>query len=164
MDHYIDNLPNTAMGVLDLFSTSQTGIDVFSDQIIQSVKQGETNPLKVRVWIRTMEMIISRLKSETEHEQNIEADKYGEKSFSYSGATITKTELVTKYDFSKCGDREWEQREQIYSSAKNSLKEREEFLKAIKEPLNTFDKETGETFVIHPPIKTSKSGLTVSIK
>lgn len=164
MDHYIDNLPTTAMGVLDLFSTSQTGIDIFSDQVIQSVKQGETNPLKVRVWIKTMETIISRLKSETNHEQLMEADKWGERSFDYAGATITKAEHGTKYDFSKCGDPIWEQRDQILYSAKNQLKEREDFLKTIKEPMTIVDDRSGEVVTINPPIKTSTSGLNVTIK
>lgn len=164
MDNYIDNLPTTAMGVLELFSTSQTGIDLFTDQIIESVKRGETNPLKVRIWVKTMETICSRLKSETENEQLSEADKYSEKSFEYAGAIITKSEQGTKYDFSKCGDPIWQQRDQILLSAKNQLKEREDFLKSLKEPLNTFDEETGETFVIKPPTKKSKSGLNVSIK
>ncbi len=164
MDYYVDNLPKTAMGVLDLFSTSQTGIDVFSDQIIDSVKAGETNPLRVRVWIKTLETIISRLKSETNHEQLVEADKWSEKTFEYAGAMITKSEHGTKYDFSNCGDPEWEKRDHSFMCAKNRLKEREDFLKALKEPLNTFDEETGETFTIKPPIKTSTSGLNVTIK
>lgn len=164
MEHYLDNLPTSAMGVLELFSTSQTGIDLFTDQIIESVNKGETNPLKVRIWIKTMETICSRLKSETESAQLIEADKFPEKSFEYAGAVITKSEQATRYDYSKCGDPIWQQRDQILLSAKNQLKEREDFLKSLKEPLNSFDDETGETFVIKPPTKKSKSGLNVSIR
>lgn len=164
MDYYIDNMPNTAMGVLNLFSTSQAGVDRFTDQIIRSVQQGETNPLKVRIWVKTMELICSRLKSETSEDQLIEADKYGEKTFEYAGAKITKTEVSTKYDFSKCGDPIWESREQILSAAKAQLKEREDFLKTIKEPITMVDDLSGEIVTITPPIKTSVSGLNVSIK
>ncbi len=156
--------PSTAIGVLDMFSTSRTGIDVFSDQVIKSVQEGEVNPLKVRIWIKTMEEIIDRIKKETNAHQLREAEKYPEKSFEYAGAKIEKAELGTSYDYSVCCDPVFEIRETSLNAAKELLSERQKFLQAIKEPLIIVNDETGEVCTINPPLKKSTSGLKVSIK
>ncbi len=156
--------PSTAIGVLDMFSTSRAGIDTFSNQVIQAVQNGEVNPLKVRVWLKTMEDIIERVKKETADHQLRESEKYPEKAFEYSGAKIEKSELGTKYNYSGSNDPIYNHRKQIADAANEQLKEREEFLKALKEPLILVDDESGEVARIVPPLKTSTTGLKVSIK
>lgn len=153
-----------AVSILDLFATSRAGIDVASDQIIESVRGGATNPLKVRVWIKTMEEILERVKKETGANQMTEAGKYVERRFEYAGATIEKAELGTKYDYAVCGDTVWERLNTDAETAKSSLSERETFLKSLKEPLTVVDELTGEVVKIQPPTKTRVSGLKVTIK
>lgn len=156
--------PSTAIGVLDMFSTSRTGIDCFSDQVIQAVQAGEVNPLKIRIWLKTMEEIIERVKKETNEFQLREAEKYPEKSFEYAGAKIEKAELGTKYDYSVCHDPVVEQLECTLESVKQQLTDRQKFLQAIKDPLIVVNDETGEVNTINPPLKKSTSGLKVSIR
>ena len=48
--------------------------------------------------------------------------------------------------------------------ANEALKVRCEFLKSLKEPLRVVDESTGEIVLIHPPVKTSTSGLNISIR
>lgn len=160
----MNELPSTAMGVLELFSTSRTGIDVFSDQVIQAVQAGEVNPLKIRIWVKTMEEIIDRIKKETNEHQLKEAEKYPEKSFEYAGAKIEKSELGTKYDYTVCNDPVYTQLQKIVEEANRQVKERETFLKSLKEPLVTVDEGSGEVARILPPLKKSTTGLKVSIK
>lgn len=154
----------TGIAALDLFATSRTGIDVASDQIIDAVKSGEVNPLKVRVWIKTLEEILERVKKETAGNQMVEAAKYPEKSFQFAGATLTKTEHGTKYNFEVCRDTVWERLDVETKTAAAKQKLREDFLKTLKEPLTIIDDLTGEVVTISPPSKTSTSGLNVSIK
>lgn len=159
-----DQLPSTALGVLEMFSTSRTGIDVFSDQVIQAVQNGEVNPLKIRIWLKTMEEIIDRVKKETNEHQLKEADKYTERSFEYAGAKIEKSELGTKYDYSICNDPVHIQLKKLLEEADKQLKERETFLKSLREPLIIVDEGSGEVVKVSPPSKKSTTGLKVSIK
>lgn len=160
----INDLPISALGILDLFSTSRTGVDIFSDQLIAGVKEGEINPLKVRVWSKTMETIIDRVNKETMENQLNEAAKYAEAKFSFSGAEITKADVRTEYDYTACNDPEYNRMLTILEAAKEQLKEREAFLKAIKEPLTILDEGTGEYFTIKGPAVKRTPGLKVSIK
>lgn len=160
----MNDLPTHATGVMNLFSTSRTGIDVFSDQIIQAVKEGEINPLQVRIWIKTMEEIIERVKKETGKNQLREAEKWSEQKFQYLGATIEKADVKTEYDYSVCGDIDYELFEVALNTAKESLEDRKKFLRSLKEPMDILDRDSGEVRTVRPPLKKSTAGLKVSIK
>lgn len=160
----MSDLPTNAIGVLDLFSTSRSGIDVFSDQVIQSVHNGEVNPLHVRIWIKTMEEIIDRVKKETGANQLREAEKWAESKFEYLGATIEKADVYTEYDYSVCSDPAFELLEVAFNTAKQTLDDRKKFLRTLKAPMVIVDEVTGEIITIKPPLKKSTPGLKVSIK
>lgn len=160
----MNNLPTTATGVLQQFSTSLTGINIMSDQLIEAVKSGEIDPLAVRIQIKAIEMVLERVNKETIQNQLTAAAKYPEQKFEFLGASIQKAEHGTKYNYEGCGDTVYDQLKNIADKANDALKERCEFLKTLKEPLITVDKLTGEIITINPPLKTSISGLNVSIR
>lgn len=152
-----------AIAILDLFATSRTGIDIASDSIIEGVKSGEVSPLKALVWCKTMEEIIERVRKETKENQLTASEKYPEKTFEFAGATLTKAEHGTKYNYAACGDTVWERLNTDTETAKAKQSERETFLKALKAPEVVVDQLTGELVTITPPVKTSTSGLNVKI-
>lgn len=157
-------LPTRAIGVLEMFSTSRAGVDMFSDQLIEDVQRGDLDPLKLRVWIKTIETIIDRVNKETLINQMTAAEKYPENSFEFSGATIQKAELGTTYDFGICNDPVHKSLTEISKHASKQLKEREEFLKSLKSPMTILDEGTGEVSKITPPLKKSTSALKVTIR
>jgi len=160
----MNNLPSTPIGTLRLFASTQTQVDVFSDSIIQSVKQGEANPLEVLIQIKALQKVSDRVLKEINDNLLTESNKYSETSFEFMGAKIEKAELGTKYDYSSCGDTEYEMLDAQMNSLKQRIKEREEFLKSIKQDITLVDNFTGEVITVHPPIKKSTSGLKVSIR
>lgn len=153
-----------AIAALDLFATSRTGIDVASDQIIEGIRSGDVSPLKALVWCKTMEEIIERVRKETKDNQLTASEKYPGKTFEFAGATLTKAEHGTKYNYAACGDTVWERLNVDTEAAKVKQSERETFLKSLKGPEVVVDQLTGEMVTINPPVKTSVSGLTVKIK
>ena len=161
---YIAENPESAFGLLEKFSSSRAGIDLFSDQLIDGVKNGKINPLKVRVWGKTLETILDRVNKETAENQFNEAAKYAETKFEFSGAEITKADVRTEYDYGACNDPVWRQLVGVLDAAKDQLKEREAFLKAIKEPITLLDEGSGEVVTISPPVIKRTAGLKVSIK
>ena len=160
----MNELPTTAAGTLNLLANTQTEIDVFSDSVIASVKEGEVSPLKVLIQLRAMERASKRILSMIQENYMNAADLYVEKQFEFLGNLIEKTELGTKYDYTRCGDPVWEQRKAAADSADGLVKEREAFLKALRQPVTIVIEETGEVVKINPPTKTSTSGLKVTIR
>lgn len=160
----MEQLPQSPTELLTLMASTSTQIDVFSDGVIESVQRGEINPLTVLIQLRAMERASGRILKEIHENVMREADKYPGNEFEFMGNKVTKTEHGTRYDFSNCGDPVYEQRVKIAKEANEQLKERENFLKAVKAPFSLLDEGTGEVSTISPPIKKSTSGLNVSIK
>lgn len=160
----MSDLPERAQGVLRLFEISQTGIDLFSDQLIEDVQGGNLNPLELRAMVKSLELIIERVNKATQDNQLRAADLFPGSSFEACGVKFTKGDIYTSYNFEGCNDPEWMLFSQQVISAKKSLSEREAFLKTLKVPLTFVDKETGEAITINPPVKKSTPGLKVSIR
>lgn len=163
-EYYNSDLPNSPSSLLHLMASTSVQVDVFSDGIIQDVKEGRESALKVLVQLKAMEMATERIKKEIKDNYLTEADKYPGNEFEFLGNKIVKADVYTSYDYSKTGDTEWEQLDSDLKTAQGRLKERETFLKAIKAPLPTTDRNTGEDIIISPPIKRSVPGLKISIR
>ena len=157
------DLPDTATGVLRLIGVSKTDIDHFSDQIIQDVREGNLNPLELRVMVKSLELILDRVNKETQDNQLRAADLYPGQSFELYGAKIVKGDTKTTYDYEGCNDLKWAKLNQRAILAKLRLSEREGFLKGLTSTTVDYDEETGEEFTITPPVKKSTAGLKVSI-
>lgn len=160
----MNDLPSNAIGAARMMPTTQTQIDVFSDQMIESVKSGEASGLEVLMIFKSLEKASERVLKSIKDNILSEAEKYPEKTFEFHGAKLTKTEVGVTYDFKVCGDPVHDQRESIMNAAKNLLDERKEFLKSLKEPITVVDEGSGEVVTIRPPFKKSTSTVTVSIK
>lgn len=158
------DLPQTAMGVLKLFSTTKQGIEMFAGQLINGVKNGNINALELKAYLKAIETIAEQVNRATKDEQLTEAELYGEKVFHKFGYEIKIGEVGTKYNYDACGDTEYERRKTDMLAAKRLVEERMTFLKALKEPLVLVDDNTGEVVKVNPPVKTSTTGLIFTPK
>ena len=163
MDEYAI-LPNSPIGVLEQFSTSKQGIALFASKVINEVEGGNLDPLKVKLWCKTLEEIADKIDKGTKENQKTEAAKYGERPFMFAGAELHYTPTYTAYDYSACGDPEWQMLTDHMESIKAKLKQREEWLKTMGGPETIVNQVTGEIVTIYPPIKKSTMGIKVSIK
>jgi hypothetical protein len=161
--HYSD-IPSTAIGAARLLPTTQTQIDVFSDQMIESVRSGEVYGLEVLHIFKSLEKAQERILKAIKDNILTEAEKYGKQPFDFQGVTMQIVEAGTQYDFSVCGDPVRDERDAAVNSAKSLLKERENFLKAIKEPTTIVIEGSGEVVTVRPPLKKSTTTVKVTIK
>lgn len=158
------HLPDTALGVLAMFEVSQTGIDVFSDQLIQAVKEGEVDPLELRARVKTLEMICERVNKATQKEQLAAADKYAVNEFEAFGVKFLKAAVHTSYEYRDCNDPVYVRMLALAEAAVKEVEERKEFLKAVKGSTVIVDEETGEAVRIISPVKKQVPGLKLFIK
>jgi hypothetical protein len=160
----MNQLPTSAMGVMRLLPDSKQGVQMFSMQLINAVKNGEVNALQLQALFKMIEKVIENVSPNIKQNLLAEADRYPEKKFQAFGFEIEKAENGTKYNYESCGDPIYNHRKQIADEAVRQLKEREEFLKAIREVTPLVDPESGEVATVHPPVKTSQTGLKFSLK
>jgi len=156
--------PDTALSVLGLFSTSKEGVTLFASKVINSVEAGEIDPLKVQIYCKTLELIAEKIKEGIKDQAKTEAAKYGDKPFLHAGAELHLTSTYTVYDYEACNDSIWDRFDHDAKVNTEARKERETFLRALKEPMEVLDNMTGEVIILRPPVKKSTEGVKVSIK
>lgn len=160
----MDNLPSTAMGALRSLASTQVQVDVFSDQVIESVRSGEVDPLEVLVQIRAFEKAAERIIKELRDNFVTAAARYNGVPFILNGNKIEVSEAGTSYNYADTGDPVWAQCDAIANTAIERRKEREAFLRAIKEPVTIVDEGSGEIVKVMPPPKKSTTTVKVSIR
>jgi len=127
--------------------------------IATAVDSGEINPLKALTLLKIYETIVTTARKEIMQQALKEAAKYGKGECEMLGFKIQQAEAGTSYDYSGCGDLEWERWDAQVLSATNSRKDREAVLKALKEPMTLVNEDTGETYRVNPPLKKSTTTL-----
>jgi hypothetical protein len=157
-------LPDTAMGVLEMFSPTKSGITTFASQVINEVENGNLDPLRVRLLCDTVEQIADKIKTATKSHQVNAATKYGERPFSFMGAEFHYTPTKTEYDYKACGDPEFDMLNAQKDMIEARIKQRQEWLKTMGNPETVVNKVTGEIVDIYPPIKKQTMGVKLTIK
>lgn len=160
----MNETPNTPISALSLMPSTKDEVVRFSKGLIDSVRNGETNPLKLLVMLRSLEAVSELVRDDIGEFIEREADKYSEKKFNAYGALIEKGEVGVKYAYETSRDPEWERLDSEMKSLKARISERETFLKSLKEPLTVLDKESGEINEIRPPLKKGKPGVKVFLR
>lgn len=157
----MNNLPDNAMSMLRLMPTKAGEVARFAKQIIESVQNGYANPLEVKVMMRALRAVAEEVEEEIDENAINEADRYSEKVIEMYGAQIHKSEVGVNYDYATSGFTEWEQIDSEIKTLTERRKEKEAFLRALKEPMTRVNESTGEIETIKPPQKKSKSGIKV---
>ena len=150
-----------AISTINLMPSTNNEVDKMFTLIKQEILSGKENPLKLEVQLKAMETLIKKLRSDNEVKDQMinEGMKYPEKSFEIFGAKFSKTTVGVKYDFDVCQDSEWQDIKEHAENYKAKLKEREDFLKTLKQPV--VNPDTGE--MIYPANKTGKESISVKL-
>jgi hypothetical protein len=149
--------------VLRLMPNSDKSVAQFSKQLIDSVRSGDANPLEVLVMLRSLEAVSELVREEIKDNINTAAEKYPEKKFEAFGAIVEKADFG-KYNYASACDPEWETLDAQFKTIETKRKEREAFLRALREPMTAVNRETGEVYEIRPPFKKSNEGVRVYLK
>jgi hypothetical protein len=134
----------------------------FQNDILDSVTNGFEDPLFLLVKLKAFTKALDGAIDSIQEYALSEAQKHG-KSFAIYGAKVEVKEMGSKWYFDKTGDpiiaRIAEQKDQISKAEKD----RQAFLKTLKEKMSFLDEESGEVFTVYPARKESKTGIAISI-
>ena len=144
-------------------SEQQTAANCF----ISSILDGYENPLKMIIWIKgLMESFNLTLKDDRVKDAILtEIDRNGGKEASAFGVKFQQKEMGVSYDYTVCGDPEYDQLASEMEDLKARMKEREKFLLGIPaEGLPMVDQETGDCYKIIRPLRRASLGYSVTFK
>jgi hypothetical protein len=134
-----------------------------ASELVRQLQDDEISALDVKIALKQMEVAIEQVKKVADRMAADEAAKYAEKSFVYRGARIELAELGTKYDFSPCGYPPLQRIESSMKEYGEQAKAAQNWLKSIKGKTEYIDPETGEVCEVYPPIKTSTTGIKITL-
>src|SRR6478609_10204162 len=148
---------DTPMSVLELFSTSKESIKLFGDGIIDRVKEGHADPLRVAALTRSMEAIAKYVNDNLKDNQKTEAQKYGDKPFMLHGCEMQYTTVKSEFDYASCNDPLWNELNETLDKVQIQMKQRQEWLKTMGKPEDI--RHDDELVTIYPPMKKTQMGL-----
>ena len=110
---------------------------VVSSQIIESIKEGDLDPLHVAVAFKRIQKIMDAVcgtkgDKEVKDAISVETQRYSTKGKAAAfGAMVEYCPTYTKYDYSKCNHPEWDELTRIVRNCKARLKELEGELRKL---------------------------------
>jgi len=129
-----------------------------ASQVINSVIEGNSNPLKHLIMVKSLESALSEIKDKVLPLGLEELAKYG-KEVEMNGYRISVINAGAKYDYSNCNHQVYNTLVAKMDELKKEIADIEKFLKSLKSPMEVLDKETGEVYTIYPPVYSSKETI-----
>lgn len=160
------------MSEIKLFSyldsnLSKETMQIQSNVLIQSIVEGEIDPLQAVAKIRFLsDALNTALKDDRVKDAVLsEIDKHGGKEATAFGAKFTQKEMGVSYDYTVCGDPEYDRLAAEMEDLKVRMKDREKFLMGIPaEGLPMVDQETGDCYKIIRPLRRASLNYSVTFK
>lgn len=144
---------------------TKTQLKIAADNVVNDIIENG-NALPAAEALSAMENFVKEVKGNKQYIDFVrdEIAKHGKSANTGSGTKIELAEVGTKYDFSKCEDPKIIELENKINYLDSELADRKDFLKTV--PLSGLivtDENTGETYKVYPPSKTSTSSYKVTI-
>lgn len=136
----------------------------FAQNLINSVVNGEVDPIAAFCQLRGLYDSLGIFLKSEEVKQVVESakEKWGTAPAEFQGAKLTITESGVKYDYSGCGDTQWNELTKQKAKIEAKIKERETFLRGIKVSETIIDEETGVMDKVFAPVRTASSCVKVT--
>ena len=114
----------TTTGILSLLDTTKSERASFVADLVDKLKDGIADPIKVYLQVKKMEDLLTQIKEHKEYKDLVmdEAVKFGKK-FEMYGASFELRAGASRYDFSNDAE---------HAELKEKLKQREAFLKGVR--------------------------------
>lgn len=139
-------------------------MQIATDKLVARVADGNLEAIDTLIYCKKGQELFKQLEEKIKPLAISEMKLQKGETYTKFDSDIISKEVGTKYDFTVCEDPEWIGLKAAADKADKELKDREKFLKGLSKPLDTFNEGTGETFKIHPPLKTGSTGLAITLK
>lgn len=134
--------------------------------IIDQINEGIVSPLSIHTQVKCLEDMLKELTCNETYKASCldEAAKHG-KAFELYNAKFSVREVGVKYDYSQCGDNVLNELVAKQQQIDELVKARQKMLQTVSEKgMVITDEESGETFTVYPPAKSSSTSVAVTLK
>lgn len=154
------------IALLSQFPTSKTEQKEMVDLMVESLKTGNENPLRIEAAMANIEAIVKEYRGNKEVKEILldEVRKYPKSIAEIYNATFQEKEVGVKYDFSQCGHVRYNEIVEQIAALTEQKKQIEAEIRAHKDMFIYTDLETGESYEVNPPKRTASSQVVVTIK
>lgn len=128
----------------------------------EAVESGQIDALRMRISIKRMMLYLKSFDECLEEAAMQEAEQFGMKEFHEFGASLQVKELGVRYDYSNTPY--WNALNEAAKQAAQPLRELEKKLQKLEISEELTDEQTGEVFQAMPPVKKSKTGISITLK
>lgn len=141
-------------------------ISEYAAQGVDAIIGGEADPLIAYVNLSKYAKICDTiLKNPDVRELALnELEKYSKDQRTFGDCQADIVETGVKYDYSGCNDAEYDEILAFEAEIQKRKKERENFLKSIKDSETILDEKTGVVTRIFPPAKLSTTSIKLTFK
>lgn len=144
------------------FSPRGGEISNAADVIATEVIDGHEDALQLLVGIKAVQKLLDAI-SERIEESALNEALLESKRFEKFGAKIEVREVGTRYNFDGCNDPVLARLTEAKKQWADLEKDRQTLLKTLRGKTEMLDTETGEIIHVIPPIKTSKTGVVITL-
>ena len=174
---------NKQLQLQTVANLAQLNHEEVSKTIINSILEGEVDPLQVHMFLKRIEKIAELVKTNKDVKEAVTkaaSSHSSDKAFDFMGASLKVGAVHTAYDFSECGDLLWNNLNEMVIKFTALKKAREEQLKVafpenigfgFKPPRMIIDHlyhvetvDCGEEVVLNQPKKIQQMGVKVTFK
>ena len=145
-------------------NVSKETIKEHSINLLADLDNGYITPLQLAAQLKYFEDIIANVKEEVRQRVVAEQSKYGKERMTFKGATFDIKEAGIKYDYSHCECTIWNDINQQIEVLTEQRKEREAFLKTLKDRFTYVDESTGEIITLYPAQRKSTTTYAITWK
>ena len=151
---------------LSLFQTTKKDRINFCETVVSNLENGNADALVVHLQLKSMEDIIKQLNDNSTYKSYLlEAAEKNGKKFTFQNSEFNIREVGVKYDFTQCGDLELNDLQEKLNGLTEEVKARQTFLKTVQpKGMIVTSQETGDTYTVYPPSKTSTTSVAVTLK
>ena len=156
----------STINILSLFQTTKAERAAFVSNVITNIEDESVDPLKIHLQLKSLIDISEQLlENETYRKYLLSAAEKNGKKFTYQNAEFSIKEVGTRYNWDNCDDIELTDLLLQNESLKEKLKVKQDFLKKVPiAGLAVLNEETGETYKVYPPSKSSTTAVSVTLR
>jgi pentose-5-phosphate-3-epimerase len=152
--------------ILGLLETTKAQRATFVADVVENLREGHANPLRVHLQVKCMEELVKALKDHPQYKAMLadEAGKYPKK-FEFGNAVFEQRAGAGKWDYSGCNDHVYADALQKQAALTEQIKNHEEMLKRLPAEGIEVLADGGELKRIFPPIKSPAADvIAVTLK
>ena len=154
------------LSLLLQFPQSKTEQKLMVDLMVAKLEEGNIDPLKVEAAIANIEAVAKEYRKNERVKAMLldEVRKYPKSVADIYNATFQEKEVGVRYDFSQCGHKKLEEVTAHIAELTEIKKQLENEIRAHKDMYVYTDIETGESYEVLPPMRTSSLQVITTIK